>query len=58
MEGWCLDRHPLVYVETTYYASDRVWQKSQAPNRQGMLLFDGALECELKRSDLASHSIQ
>ena len=56
VEGRCLDRHPVVYVGTTYCASDQVWQKSQAPNPQGMPFFDGAIECKLRRSDLASHS--
>ena len=58
MEGRCLDRHPAIYVGTTYCTSNQVWQKSQAPNLQGMPLFDGALECELKHSNLASHSTQ
>ena len=46
--GQCLDRHPAAYVGTAYCASDQVWQKSQASNPQGMPLFDGAVECELK----------
>ena len=58
MESRCLDRHLAVYIGIAYCALDRVWQKNQAPNPQGMPLFDGAIECELKRFDLASHSTQ
>ena len=54
--GQSLDRHPVVYVGTAYCASNRVWQKSQASNPQGMPLFDGTAECELKHSELASHA--
>ena len=56
VDGRCLDCHPAIYVGIAYCALDRGWQKRQAPNSQGMLLFYGAVECELKRSDLASHS--
>ena len=58
MEGQCLDRHPTTYVGTTYYASNRVCEKSQATSLQSMPLFDGALECELKHSELARQSTQ
>ena len=58
MAAQCLDRHPAAYVGTAYCASDRVWQKSQASNPEGMPLFDGAAECELKQSELASHTNQ
>ena len=56
--GQCLDRYPAAYVGTAYCAFDQVWQKSQASNPQGMPLFDGTAECELKPSELASHTNQ
>ena len=43
---------------TAYCVSNWLWQKSQAPNPQGMPLFYGAAECELKQSKLALHSNQ
>ena len=58
VEGRYLDRHPTVYVGTTYCAFNQVWQKSQATSPQGMPLFDGASECELKTSNLANHLSQ
>ena len=58
MAGQCMGRHPATYIGTAYCTSNWVWQKSQAPNPQGMPLFDGAAECELKQSELASHTNQ
>ena len=55
MEGRCIDWHPATYVGMSYLTGDRVWQKSHASSPATMLVFDGALECEMKRPDTASY---